>query len=167
MPDITARRELVAAWLTANGIAPDDVPYGRPITETTREDGTRIIQYTAFLCEDGKRYVDSTGDVATQRREVDLVVPWDADADTLWTTEHRVTLLQQIETRLGDDAGEGQRWMEARSTGRVLVACNCGYASGWVRRSDLPDAAAVYAEHSASPPDVLTIRAGQSSDPAI
>ncbi|MFE7791306.1 hypothetical protein [Streptomyces sp. NPDC057460] len=167
MPDITARREHVAAWLTANGIAPDDVPLGRPITETTREDGTPVIQHTAFLREDGKLYADSTGDVAAERREVDLVVPWDTDADTLWTTEHRVTLLQQIETRPGDDAGAGQRWMEARNTGRVLVACNCGYTSGWVRRSDLPDAAAVYAEHSTSPPDVLTIHAGQSPDPTI
>lgn len=170
MTDITGRREQVAAWLTANGIDPNDVPLDGPITEDSRGDGTPVIRYTVLVREDGHRYATTTGPAAREDRETPLLVPWRPGAP--WTADHRLTLLRQVEVRAGEGdqwmeyrpTDRGDQWMECRPTGRVLAACNCGYTSGWVRPAELPDAAGIYAEHSNAAPDTLVVRADDSPD---
>ncbi|MET8172838.1 hypothetical protein [Streptomyces clavifer] len=56
-----------------------------------------------------------------------------------WATEHRLTIRTQTETRPGPlDETTGDRWAEHRHTGLTLVACNCGYTTGWVPAATLP-----------------------------
>ncbi|MFD6275829.1 hypothetical protein ACFWFI_09680 [Streptomyces sp. NPDC060209] len=65
-----------------------------------------------------------------------------------WVLEHRLTIRTQTETRPGPrDATTGDRWAEHRSTGLALVACNCGWATGWVPPGDLPSFADLTRDH--------------------
>lgn len=65
------------AWLTANGINPDDVPVHEDITiEPLTLGGDRAIRFTAHLRNaDGHKYLDeATGEAAQEERIVPLVV---------------------------------------------------------------------------------------------
>lgn len=65
-----------------------------------------------------------------------------------WTTEHRLTIRAQIESRPGPlNEATGERWAEHRKTGLLLVACNCGYATGWVPAAAIPSLAELTEQH--------------------
>lgn len=68
-------REATAAWLTANGIDPADVPLNSAITTHTDAAGTRTIRYTTLLHgEHGRAYLDDNGQAVVEQREVPLIV---------------------------------------------------------------------------------------------
>lgn len=135
----TAGREGVVAWLQANGINPDDVPLTSTFTECVNGDGDRVIRYRALLREYGRLCMaeDGSGPVV-EDRETPCLQPWSVTGPDQWTAEHRLTLLAQTESSAGTIDHRGQRWLDRRSTGLVLAACNCGYTTGWIPRAELP-----------------------------
>ncbi|MET7643037.1 hypothetical protein ABZS83_05210 [Streptomyces sp. NPDC005426] len=65
-----------------------------------------------------------------------------------WVAEHQLTIRTQIESRPGPaDPATGERWAEHRKTGLVLVACNCGYTTGWTPAAELPTLAELTQGH--------------------
>lgn len=83
MPHTEARREAIAAWLTANNIDPADVPLHSMIVEDS-EAGT--IRYTAYVRAEGRLQVAPAGGPRViqlddleppmyEAREAPLVVP--------------------------------------------------------------------------------------------
>lgn len=67
---------------------------------------------------------------------------------TPWVALCRLTIRTQIESRAGATVEAiGDRWAEHRKTGRTLVACNCGYTTGWVEAADLPSLEDLVKEH--------------------
>lgn len=72
-PDPYQRREAMAAWLTANGVDPNDVPLHADIT-VDDQNGQRVIRYEAFQR-------DGNGDIFV------------ADGGTGAAVEERTTLL--------------------------------------------------------------------------
>ncbi|MET9876565.1 hypothetical protein ABZZ36_18350 [Actinacidiphila glaucinigra] len=69
-----------------------------------------------------------------------------------WTTDHKVTLLAQVESRPAAADSQGQRWMERRHTGLVLAACNCGWTTGWVPKDQMPSTAELLGRHGVPMP---------------
>ncbi|MFH8668817.1 hypothetical protein ACH4F3_28610 [Streptomyces anulatus] len=134
-------REEIAAWLTANGVDPGDVPLHSHINIGTGSDGAPVIRYTEFLRRDGHRYLndDGTGPASEQRETAMLVAPPEGQQ---WRTEHQLTIRTQIETRPGPDG-----WAEHRKTGLSLVACNCGFTTGWTPDTDLPSLVELTSQH--------------------
>jgi hypothetical protein len=71
-----ARRDALCAWLTANGIDPNDVPiHGDRVIEPGPDD-TRMIRYESYIRDDnGSITVDESGNgAAIETRRVPLVV---------------------------------------------------------------------------------------------
>ncbi|SCD61410.1 hypothetical protein [Streptomyces sp. PpalLS-921] len=134
-------REEIAAWLTANGIDPGDVPLGSQIDIGTDNDGAPVIRYTTLLRRDGHLYLndDGTGPASEQRETPMHVAPPEG---AQWRTDHQLTIRTQIETRRGSDG-----WAEHRKTGISLVACNCGFTTGWTPQADLPSLADLTRQH--------------------
>ncbi|MFM9796531.1 hypothetical protein [Streptomyces turgidiscabies] len=64
-----------------------------------------------------------------------------------WTLDHRLHVLNQIESRPGPPNDEGERWMERRTTGKATAVCSCGFNTGLVDRSELPAVEELAAEH--------------------
>ncbi|MFD7428416.1 hypothetical protein ACFV6Z_15410 [Streptomyces sp. NPDC059818] len=65
-----------------------------------------------------------------------------------WATEHRLTIRAQTATRPGPlDEATGARWAEHRKTGLLLVACNCGFTTGWVPGAEVPALAELTEQH--------------------
>ncbi|MEU9285976.1 hypothetical protein AB0D57_14930 [Streptomyces sp. NPDC048275] len=67
-----------------------------------------------------------------------------------WSMDHRLHVLNQIESRLGPADTEGVRWMERRLTGKVIAVCSCGLNTGLVDRGQMRPAEELAAEHSPS-----------------
>lgn len=69
------RREALCAWLTANGINPNNVPTDADLTITTADDGTRVIAYEEFDRDaDGNRQIDERGTGVARRKCSTLLV---------------------------------------------------------------------------------------------
>ncbi|MFE1543619.1 hypothetical protein ACFW61_24505 [Streptomyces microflavus] len=134
-------REEIAAWLTANGIDPGEVPLDSHIAIGADNNGASVIRYTEFLRRDGRRYLndDGTGPASEQRETPMLVAPPEG---AQWRTDHQLTIRAQIETRQCADG-----WAEHRKTGLSLVACNCGFTTGWVPAAGLPSLADLTSQH--------------------
>ena len=64
-----------------------------------------------------------------------------------WTVDHRLHVLNQIESRLGLPDDKGDRWMERRLTGKTIAVCSCGYTSGLVDRDEVPPVEELAIEH--------------------
>jgi hypothetical protein len=74
-----------------------------------------------------------------------------------WTLDHQVHLFARTESRPGPLTAEGERWMERRQTGKVMVVCTCGYSSGLIDSADLERTVAeLQVEHT--PPEAQTPR---------
>ncbi|MEU3255923.1 hypothetical protein [Streptomyces sp. NPDC006997] len=70
-----------------------------------------------------------------------------------WALDHEVHAFAQTEVRRGPLTDEGERWMERRQTGKVMVVCSCGYSSGLIDRTELESTVAGLAdEHSPTRP---------------
>lgn len=66
-----------------------------------------------------------------------------------WALDHQVHLFAQTESRPGPLTAEGERWMQGRPTGKVMVVCTCGYNSGLIERAEMESTVAALAgEHS-------------------
>jgi hypothetical protein len=66
-----------------------------------------------------------------------------------WALDHDIHVFAQTESRPGPLTDEGERWMECRQTGKVMVLCRCGYISGLIDRIELEHTVAgLAAEHS-------------------
>jgi hypothetical protein len=63
-----------------------------------------------------------------------------------WALDHEVHVFAQTESRPGPLTDEGERWMESRHTGKVMVLCRCGYSSGLIDRAELEATVAGLAE---------------------
>ncbi|MER5559672.1 hypothetical protein ABT071_13810 [Streptomyces sp. NPDC002506] len=87
MSDLTPEQQTIAAWLTANGIDPRDVPLDSELTTDTGPDGTRTIRYTTYVRDTQTGYIVASryGTPEIQRREVPLLT-----AETLseWIAAH-------------------------------------------------------------------------------
>ncbi len=75
MSDLTPEQQTIAAWLTANGIAPCDVPLDSELSTDTAADGTRIIRYTSYVRDTQTGYIAATphGTPMIKPREVPLI----------------------------------------------------------------------------------------------
>ncbi|MEV0963273.1 hypothetical protein AB0J25_11905 [Streptomyces sp. NPDC049910] len=141
-------RDAVADWLRANGIDPGDVPIEGPIA--IKDDS---IQYAALLRDEaGHVYADpATGDAACEQRTAPLTVqpPTNVQVPPYadWATDHYISYLAQTQSRPGPDAGDGTWWMERRTTGKGMVVCSCGYASGLASIDELPTPQSLEADH--------------------
>ncbi|KIF66225.1 hypothetical protein HY68_36540 [Streptomyces sp. AcH 505] len=71
------RRQAVADWLRANGVDPNHVPRDTDLTISTSPDGTRHLNYEAFVVDsEGRKMVDERGtSAAIEPRTVPLAVP--------------------------------------------------------------------------------------------
>ncbi|MFD3654343.1 hypothetical protein [Streptomyces sp. NPDC058620] len=140
--------EPTAAWLQANGIDPSDVPLDSTPSEGVDSEGRPIIRYTVLLRRDGRRYLADDGlEAATEEREAPLITPRTA-APGPWAAGHQLTIRTQLESRVGPlYEATGDRWAEHRDTGRILVSCNCGFATGWTLAAAIPSLAELRREH--------------------
>ncbi|MEV6079672.1 hypothetical protein AB0L80_31855 [Streptomyces sp. NPDC052069] len=148
MIDTDRPREEIAAWLTANGITPGDVPLNSHISIGSDSNGAPVIRYTALLRRDGHLYLndEGTGPASEQRETPMLTAPPESQE---WQTEHQLTIRAQTETRPGTaDSITGDRWAEHRKTGLTLIACNCGFTTGWTPATELPSLAELTSQHS-------------------
>ncbi|MFF3151855.1 hypothetical protein [Streptomyces sp. NPDC057910] len=74
MPDLTPEQQTIAAWLTANGIPPCDVPLDSEITSISNPAGARTIRYTAYVrAEDGLVRANQDGHPVTEAQAVPLL----------------------------------------------------------------------------------------------
>jgi hypothetical protein len=75
MSDLTDEQQTIAAWLTANGIAPCDVPLDSELSTITEPDGTRIIRYTSYVRDTQTGYIAATqhGTPMIKPREMPLL----------------------------------------------------------------------------------------------
>ncbi|MEV5942700.1 hypothetical protein [Streptomyces sp. NPDC051994] len=87
MSDLTAEQQTIAAWLTANGIPPRDVPLDSELSVVTGPDGTRTIRYTTYVRDTETGHIIATwhGKPIAKSREVPL-----ATDETLpeWIASH-------------------------------------------------------------------------------
>lgn len=76
LQDYTSRREDYCAWLTANGINPNDLLLDADVYIETGPDGTRRIAYEACHRDsEGRKQVNERGDgVALELRKTPLLV---------------------------------------------------------------------------------------------
>lgn len=78
-----------------------------------------------------------------------------------WLLRHDLHVMPQIEVRPGEPDAQGDRWLEARRTGKAMAVCTCGYTTGLVAAAELPSPEALAAEH----PDVSTALARHTAAP--
>lgn len=64
-----------------------------------------------------------------------------------WSMDHQLHVLIQIEARAGQPNDKGERWMERRLTGEAIAVCSCGYSTGLVDSSSLPNVEELAAQH--------------------
>ncbi|MEU7399727.1 hypothetical protein [Streptomyces sp. NPDC044948] len=64
-----------------------------------------------------------------------------------WTLDHHLYVLPRIESRPLPPDTDGNHWTERRHTGKATVVCACGYTTGLVDTTDLPDRATLTAAH--------------------
>ncbi|TKS96219.1 hypothetical protein [Streptomyces lasalocidi] len=70
-------------------------------------------------------------------------------ASQAWTLDHNVHVFAQTESRPCGLTAEGERWLERRQTGKVMVVCSCGYSSGRIDHTELKATmAGLAAEHA-------------------
>ncbi|MGW3416474.1 hypothetical protein [Streptomyces phaeochromogenes] len=70
-----------------------------------------------------------------------------APVEEPWVLDHQLHLLAQIESRPGLPDAKGDRWMDRRTTGKVMAVCTCGLNTGLVDRGELPSIEQLAAEH--------------------
>jgi hypothetical protein len=63
-------------------------------------------------------------------------------ADRPWSNVHELRVFRQVQQRRMDSG-----WIETLPTGQALALCNCGFTTGWVDQDQMPDRAALVAEH--------------------
>lgn len=56
--------------------------------------------------------------------------------ESRWVLDHNIHLFARTEFR-PDSLTEGERWMERRQTGKVMVVCSCGYSSAPIDHTEL------------------------------
>jgi hypothetical protein len=67
--------------------------------------------------------------------------------ETAWTLDHDLVVLNQTEARPGETDTDGNRWLDYRTTGKVIAVCTCGYTSGLVDPTTLADRATLLGAH--------------------
>lgn len=87
MSDLSPEQQTIAAWLTANGIPPRDVPLDSGLSTVAGPDGTRTIRYTAYIRS------KATGNIVATRHGTPMIEPCEAPlvtAETLpeWVASH-------------------------------------------------------------------------------